>query len=171
MNNFVVSCNGNRFEITIKTNDKIEVDGEEYEYELIQLSLYNYLLRVNNKVYELSGERNSSEKYFITFRGESFDITVRTALQERATEMMTKAEGGEKKLEVRAPMPGMILKQKFKEGDEVNEGDVIVILEAMKMENAIKAMKGGRISKMDAGEGMAVEKGVILFVIETKVNA
>ncbi len=65
-----------------------------------------------------------------------------------------------------SPMPGTILKVNVKEGDTVNAGDSIVVLEAMKMENDITAPKSGKIKAMHVSQGQAVAKGDSLFEVE-----
>jgi len=67
---------------------------------------------------------------------------------------------------VEAPMPGMIIRYEVKEGDMVNEGDVILVLEAMKMENTITTPVAGRVAKINFKEGDSVQKGDVLAVIE-----
>ena len=64
-----------------------------------------------------------------------------------------------------APMPGMIVKYEKKVGDTVNEGETVVILEAMKMENALAAPASGTIKAVNYGSGDSVAKGDVLCVI------
>jgi pyruvate carboxylase subunit B len=64
-----------------------------------------------------------------------------------------------------APMPGMIIRYEVKEGDAVNEGDVVLILEAMKMENSITAPVAGTVLSIPLKSGASVQKGDVLVVI------
>jgi pyruvate carboxylase subunit B len=64
-----------------------------------------------------------------------------------------------------APMPGMIVKYEKKVGDEVTQGDTVVVLEAMKMENALPAPCGGTIAAIDFESGDSITKGAVLCVI------
>ncbi|MEY3368523.1 MAG: hypothetical protein RI973_1678 [Bacteroidota bacterium] len=68
--------------------------------------------------------------------------------------------------EWKAPMPGLVLDLLVQEGSEVQQGDPLLILEAMKMENIIKATGVGKVSKIHVGKGMAVEKGQLLLEME-----
>ena len=65
-----------------------------------------------------------------------------------------------------APMPGMIVKYEKKVGDTVSEGETVVILEAMKMENALSAPAGGTVQAINYASGDSVAKGDVLCVIE-----
>ena len=62
-------------------------------------------------------------------------------------------------------MPGIIIEYRVKEGSEVKEGDVLLILEAMKMQNEIKASKSGKVESIGFKPGDRVNKGDVLLVI------
>ena len=115
------------------------------------------------------------KKYRVTVNGTAYEIE----LEEIAAEVVTaqKAEpkaapapapaapvsgDGEK---VTAPMPGNILDVKVKVGDSVKKGDVLLILEAMKMENEIMAGADGKIASVNVNKGDSVETGAVLCVI------
>ncbi len=66
---------------------------------------------------------------------------------------------------VKSPMPGNILKINVAQGQRVEEGDVLLVLEAMKMENEIVATKSGTVAQIVAAKGAVVETGAPLVVI------
>ena len=66
---------------------------------------------------------------------------------------------------VKSPMPGNILKIQVSQGQQVKEGDVLIILEAMKMENEIVATKSGSVAQILVTKGQVVETGTPLIVI------
>ena len=65
-----------------------------------------------------------------------------------------------------APMPGLIVRVSVKPGDEVRAGQGLVVMEAMKMENELRAIAAGRVKTVQAQAGMAVEKGALLVELE-----
>ena len=67
---------------------------------------------------------------------------------------------------IKAPMPGIIIGWKVKEGDIVKEGDTLLILEAMKMENAISCPKDATVKSVHAKKGDTVEKNKLLIELE-----
>ena len=67
---------------------------------------------------------------------------------------------------VTAPMPGKVLAVKVKEGDNVHSGDVLLVLEAMKMENDIVAPKDGKVVAIHVNVGDSVESGAVLVSLE-----
>ena len=66
---------------------------------------------------------------------------------------------------VKSPMPGNILKINVAQGQKVSEGDVVIVLEAMKMENEITASKSGTVAQIVVSKGAVVETGAPLIVI------
>ena len=66
---------------------------------------------------------------------------------------------------VKSPMPGNILKICVSQGQQVNEGDLLIVLEAMKMENEIVATKAGTVAQIAVSKGAVVETGTVLAVI------
>jgi pyruvate carboxylase subunit B len=71
-----------------------------------------------------------------------------------------------RKTEIYAPMPALIVKVEVKAGDSVEKGQGLVILEAMKMENELKATHAGVVKKVLVEKGMKVEKGELLLLLE-----
>ena len=67
---------------------------------------------------------------------------------------------------IKSPLPGVILNVKVNVGDAVKKGDTIIILEAMKMENAIKADRDGKIASINVKQGESVLEGAALVTIE-----
>lgn len=66
---------------------------------------------------------------------------------------------------VKSPMPGNILKINVSQGQQVSEGDVLLVLEAMKMENEVVATKSGTVAQIVTAKGAVVETGAPLVVI------
>ena len=76
------------------------------------------------------------------------------------------AAGARKVLRVRAQMPGKILKIAVRDGQEVTAGQSLLVMEAMKMENDIKATAAGRVKAVKISEGQAVETGADLLLLD-----
>lgn len=166
MNEFVVTLKNRRNNVVISENSEILINGKPHHYELISLNNSTYRLRIDKKNYDISTVKIDSEKIAVTIEGYTYEALVRTALQEKATEVIEETGSAHHTKEVKAPMPGMILKVKHHAGDKINIGDSIIILEAMKMENDIKSPSTGIIKEIFVKEGTPVEKGAKLFSIE-----
>lgn len=93
--------------------------------------------------------------------GQAPSASESAAKSEKEHEVST--EGG---THVDAPMPGMIINYEVEEGEEVHEGDPLLILEAMKMENSIVAPVAGKVKQLNFADGDSVQKGDVLLIIE-----
>lgn len=75
-------------------------------------------------------------------------------------------EAGGNGFQVKAPLPGVVLSINAKVGDTVSASDTVLVLEAMKMENAIHAGRDGRVSAISVNQGDSVLEGAVLLTIE-----
>jgi len=85
----------------------------------------------------------------------------------RLGQELTSSESSQKKkvVRIKAQMPGKIVRLHVKMGDVVEKGQVLLVMEAMKMENPIRASQSGVISKVSVNEGLAVETGAELLIL------
>ena len=106
------------------------------------------------------------KKYNVTVNGTSYEITLEVVdaadVKAAPAPVATAPAGGET---VASPMPGTILSTNVSVGASVKKGDVLMILEAMKMENEIMAPCDGTISSLNVSNGTSVETGTVLCVI------
>lgn len=141
----------------------------EYQYKFINDELL--LLRFNNKNYLLKSEESiegdiKNTEFVIEYNSKYYGLVCKNEL-EILTEKFAKSRGGAKiKNELISPMPGAIVKINVKEGDMVKKGQVLVVLEAMKMENELKAAGDCKIQKIFVEEKMSVDKNHLLIKFE-----
>ena len=109
------------------------------------------------------------KKYKVTVNGVAYEIELEELTGAAAPAAPTAAPsapapaGGE---QVTSPMPGTILSVNVAQGDAVKQGQVLMILEAMKMENEILCPRDGRVASISTSKGAAVESGTLLCVIQ-----
>jgi len=122
-------------------------------------------VKVNGEEFEVEIELNDDGTYDATVEGQTFTIEVPNA---QAAPRARRGGGGKKKKSgtVSANIPGKVVTVEVKEGDVVKEGQVILILEAMKMQNEIQAPVDGTVINVACEEGQAIEANVPLVVIE-----
>jgi biotin carboxyl carrier protein len=166
MNEYVVTHKDKRNLIKISANSEITINGKSHHYELIVLNNSTFRLRIDQKIYDISPSKIDNNRFSISLEGYTFETVAMTTLQERASKVIEQTGSAHKLKEIKAPMPGMILKIKKKVGEQIEAGESIIILEAMKMENDIKSPSSGVIKNIYITESSAVEKGAKLFSIE-----
>lgn len=125
-----------------------------------------YKVTLNNRVYEVeveAGEAMLIDEYDALAPAAPAPVSVAPAAVAAApAPAAASLAAGEA---VKSPMPGNILKINVSEGQKVNEGDVLLILEAMKMENEVTATKSGTVAQIAVSKGQVVETGTPLVVI------
>ena len=127
-----------------------------------------YKVTLNNRVYEVEVEQGEAmlvDEYELAAPAAPAPAVaaapVAAAAPAAAAAPVSVAAGDP----VKSPMPGNILKINVTQGQKVSEGDVIMILEAMKMENEIVATRSGTIAQIAVSKGAVVETGAVLAVI------
>lgn len=138
------------------------LDGREVEVDAVLARPDVLSLRIGNKAYEVKCEHVSGDLHLWVGR-ERFAAEVRDprSLRGRAR---TVDDHGPRKLT--APMPGKIVRVLVSQGDEVEAGAGVLVVEAMKMQNEIKSPKKGTIQKLLVSEGAAVNAGDVLAIVE-----
>jgi biotin carboxyl carrier protein len=104
--------------------------------------------------------------YTVNMRGEQFQVQVedeRARRLNRGRRLPTLPDG---ELAVTAPIPGLVVKLLVAVGESIEEGQPLVILEAMKMENELRSMRAGVIKEIVAGPGQRVEQNAVLLILE-----
>ena len=103
------------------------------------------------------------KNYTITVNGTVYDVTVEEGgAGAQAAAPAAAPAGGEGAVKVNAPMPGKILSVKVSAGQAVKKGEVLMILEAMKMENEVVAPQDGTVAGVNVAAGDSVEAGAVL---------
>lgn len=155
----------NEYEIEI-IDGKVLVDGEVVELDLRQSGAPElYSLLYNGRSFELLIEPERF-KYGVTLRGERFEVQVedeRTRRLNMGRKMVALPEG---ELAITAPIPGLVIKVLVEVGQTIVDEQPLVLLEAMKMENEIRSVRGGVVKKIDIVAGQRVEQNAILLVLE-----
>ena len=127
-----------------------------------------YKVTLNNRVYEVEvehGEAMLTDEYELAAPAAAAPAAPAAAPAAAAVPVAAAADGLAACEVVKSPMPGNILKINVTQGQKVNEGNVIMILEAMKMENEIVATRSGTIAQIAVTKGAVVETGTPLAVI------
>ena len=124
----------------------------------------NYTITVNGNVYEVTVEEGFTGAKTAARAAAPAPAPVQQAAPAPAPvqQAAPASAGGRGSVEITAPMPGKILGVKASAGQAVKRGQVVVILEAMKMENEIVAPQDGVIASIDVSTGESVDPGAVL---------
>lgn len=123
---------------------------------------------LNGRSYTAIVDKVDRKNKELTLRinGQVYKTTIKEPIDLLLSQMGLDLKAMQKAEPVKAPMPGMVLKILVSPGQQVNKGDALIILEAMKMENVLKASGTATVKSIKATERTAVEKGAILIELE-----
>lgn len=163
MKKLVLNIKGNQKVIEILPKGeglyRAKVNGNEYNLRVIPVDKDIYLLDLNGMVFDCFVYENKNG-YIVFLNGETIEIETGLTLLSRGK---LEKKG---RVEVKARMPGRVKKILAKVGESIQKDMGVIILEAMKMENEIKSPKDGVLKELNVKEGMTIEVGALLFVVE-----
>jgi biotin carboxyl carrier protein len=161
---YVTIVNGQQFEIEIGKDGELSINGERRQVDFLNLgpSLYSLISNHLSLQVVVDGE---SGHYEVLMKGHLYEIQV---LDERALMMAQRRGGlGASSGDLHSPMPGLIVAVQVEVGQGVMQGETLVILESMKMQNELKAPVDGVVESIKCEAGQTVDKGTLLVTVKT----
>lgn len=162
---YITTVNDQEYTIEIDQEGWIMVDDQEYQVDFHQLSEGGILslLLDNHSLEAIVEERDQSWEVLI--QGELYTVKV----QDERAYRLAKARGIASEVtgeaNVKSPMPGLIIDVPVTEGQKIEKGQQVIILESMKMENELRAPRDGTIKRIWVTKGATVEKNEVLVTI------
>jgi biotin carboxyl carrier protein len=143
-----------------------QIDGRDYELEVRALGRGEYLLLQGSSVNKcrVEGKESARNSFEVTLQGHSYQITITDPKRLRRGQSAAGHDHGS--AEIVSPMPGKVIRVLVKKGATVEAGAGIIVVEAMKMQNEMKAPKAGVVVAINAEAGATVNAGDVLVVIE-----
>ena len=166
---FEVEINGDKIAVQLnKSSDTAMVNGKEILFSVVENAHHRLLIRVGTKIYKCDNIVITDDNLSFSINGETIAIRIKDEEQLLLERLGFTTSKSDLQGVVMAPMPGKILDIPLAEGDDVEKGQAILILEAMKMENELKASMSGVIHSIQVKTGESVEKNQILLEIKAR---
>jgi biotin carboxyl carrier protein len=163
---FVTNINGQKYMVEILEGNKVEVNGVTHSIDFKTIKKQSlYSLLVDNQSFEANVIQDGDDLE-IYLNGWKFNAMV---VDERVERMRksTKIDPGQTGVSVlKAPMPGMVVEVFVAEGEEVKRGDLLLVLESMKMQNELKSPRTGKVVQVQVKRNDSVEQKETLLIIE-----
>jgi biotin carboxyl carrier protein len=140
------------------------VDGEHYPLNVVMTARDVLSIIHDGRQYEAKREYSLLGETHIIIGSERFAVEVRDPRSLRSRRAAAAHEAGPAR--ILAPMPGKVVRLLAAEGDEVEAGQGVVVVEAMKMQNEIRTAKKGKVVKIAVKETSAVNAGDLLAIVE-----
>jgi biotin carboxyl carrier protein len=153
---FLLDVNAGQFTFQLTDVDNITLNN---------IDVNNQIILDNNKskLVSVKGVDHELKRYQIQIDGRIYQVQISDAVDQQILKMNLKSKKSNQLKELRAPMPGLVRQVNVKVGDQVDAGDSLFILEAMKMENILKSPVNGKVSDLFVKPGESVEKNQILL--------
>ena len=164
---YFIDINGARTEVLLD-GEGIHAGGRVHDAHLTEVEgTPVWLLKEADEVHRLVVKRGDVRgRYTIWMAGFTYDVEAvdeRTRVIRDLSGATTAAAGP---APLKAPMPGLIVRVNVAAGDEIQAGQGLIVMEAMKMENELRAAAAGKVKRVAVAAGQAVEKGALLVEIE-----
>jgi biotin carboxyl carrier protein len=157
---YYVTVGSREYQVDV-SGKQVTVDGKAMDAQLLPLNGRGlYLLQRGEKQRELHVDAYGRSRYAVMVGGRHM-----VALVEKATNRARKKNDAGHGGELLAPMPALIVAVRVKEGDLVEKGQVLVVLESMKMQMEFRAPAAGKVVRLMVQPGMHVEKGALLVEV------
>lgn len=153
-----------KVETTSKANE-ILVDGRSQVFDLVNRGEKHFVVQIDNRSIEVFVLKYDAAQKKGTFmvNGKKCVLAATDEMDLLLKQLGMDAGGTRKIKEMKAPMPGMVVKIEVEAGSVVKKDQALVILEAMKMENVLKAQADGVVQNIEVKKGQAVEKNQVLI--------
>ena len=160
---YVTTIGERQYTIEINRDDQITIDGVAYPIDLRAIDEATFSLLINNASLEALVEASNGEIH-VLLRGRLYAARVE---DERASRLSQSGglHVGSGEVTIKSPMPGLIVAIAVSEGQAVQKGQTVVVLESMKMENELKAPRDGTIAAIKVSPRQSVEQHQPLIVL------
>jgi biotin carboxyl carrier protein len=162
---YQTTVNGKKFDIEINQDGEVFLNGEKREVDFVSLGETLYSVITDAESHEVLVDDKPGTEFDVQMRGRLYTVGV---LDERALLLASRrgseySDSGE--VSIKAPMPGLVVLVPVAEGDEVEKGQTLVVLESMKMQNELKAPRNGVVQRVGVQPGQSVEQNKVLVTI------
>lgn len=146
-------------------NEGITVDGKPFDWNIVQLSEGYFHILHDKKSYkaEVVKADKAAKMFTLKINNHIHTVEVKDKFDLLLEKLGMNNSSAGKVNNMKAPMPGLIIDMKVKNGDSVKTGDPLLILEAMKMENILKSPGEGVVKSVKVKKGDTVEKNQVLI--------
>ena len=144
----------------------IKIQDKEYHIQILDINSRGMEFVLDNHYHSVNYLENQTGEMKIVLDGVSLTINKNSKLDEIVYKSSGGADVGSVQINLRSQIPGRVVSIEVKNGDKVKKGDVVCVLESMKMQVSVKSHKDGEVKNLKIKEGVSVNKNDILAEIE-----
>jgi biotin carboxyl carrier protein len=163
---YLTTVEDQTYEIEINVEGEIVVNGQPVGIDFHPVAGQPvYSLLVNGRSYE-AYVNPLDDGLQVLLQGRLYPVTVEDERTKRLRESSSGQPVTKGEIQVKAPMPGLVVATLVEAGRQVEKGELLIILESMKMQNELKSARAGKITRVRVKAGDSVEQNQILMTLE-----
>jgi biotin carboxyl carrier protein len=163
MRTYIVQVAGLQHAVQVDGDRVVQIDGSLADWSLLQTDRHQFTLHGSEGTFPLAAVRDE-QGFDLVVRG----VRLRAGVQDEREHLrrsVARAAPSAGTTSVRSPMPAMVVRVEVRPGDTVEQGQILVVMEAMKMENDVRSPASGTVEQVHVAGGTSVEKDQILLTI------
>lgn len=161
---YVTTVGETQFTIDINRDGQVTVDGQVIDVDMQEQVETMHSIIINGRSHDVRMSEGE-EVYIVQLSGEIFAVVVEDERTRRLAGLKSTTAAASGEVLIKAPMPGVVVDLLVSPGQEVRQGDILVILESMKMQNEFKAPRDGRVHAVRVASGDKIEQDAIMLSI------
>ena len=162
---YVTTIGDEQFTIDINHAGQVTMDGEIINLDMLQMmdtTMYSMIIDGQSHDVRI---KESDGFYEVQLSGEIFEVVVEDERTRRLAGLKGSAGAATGEIVIKAPMPGVVIEVLVTKGQQVEKGDLVLILESMKMQNEFKAPRAGEIHMIRVAPGDKVDQNAVMLSI------
>ena len=162
---YVTTIGGQEFHVEVLDKRHIRVNGKVMEIDFESVSGQPvYSLLIDGKSYEAYVSPDE-DQWQVLLQGQQYPVRVEDARERRLRTAAGGAPESHGDFQLKAPMPGLVVAVPVEENEPVEKGQVLLILESMKMQNELRAPRSGKVQRVRVKVGESVERRQVLLTV------
>jgi len=165
---YIATIGDREYRIELLDEHRVKINGQEYDVDFTAIGGHPlYSLLASGRSFEVSVHPLPEAKtWHVLLRGRLYEVVVEDEEERRLRAQAGVEREDRRTVRIKSPMPGLVVDVKVEPGQDVAKGEVLLILESMKMQNEIKAPRAGRVSAVFVQAGQSVAQGEPLVQID-----
>ena len=163
---YITTIEGREYIVDILDEHRVSIDGAIYQVDFMPVGDEQvYSLVINGKSVDANVYPNE-DTWQVTFQGNLFSAIVEDEREKRLRAALGGRVAEHEDFHLKAPMPGMVISIPVQEGQVIKKGDVLAVLESMKMQNELRSPRDGKVTRLRVKAGDRVEHKETMLSVE-----
>jgi biotin carboxyl carrier protein len=163
---YIATIDDKSYQIEVNSDREITLDGKSFSVDFLPIASPSIIsLLLDGQSYE-AHVNPTDAGWEVFLLGQRYLVTVEDERQQRLREVSSVQAAHREAFQLKAPMPGLIVAVSIKEGDQVEQGANLVVLESMKMQNELKAPRDGEVIGVRVKPGDNVDQEQVLVILD-----